>query len=283
MAGKYSVGKSSYGDLGGVEQYVSTARIALQVLSVIADFNAWMVSKGRTGRLSVNEAERSRPRQSYLWANRFVLGVVVAPPFTSRHDEVLHGNALDFGITEADGSNRALNSTDEFPKLHELVEKRGGTWTGVNFGEPWHHEMATRTEQLAPYPHVTPSNTTAPVSTADRITSKLTSGESMTENIKVNGKYQFTVGLEYIHWHSNQAESDVSRKTMSTTDEQHEMTRADAEKLCYSLGIPLRFLDVDTLKKDGWQNTWSRQLEIQGAIKDVVGLKQLTAAVKGAK
>lgn len=150
MAGKYSVGKSSYGDLRGVEQFVSTARIALQVLSVIADFNDWMRTRGRTGRLSVNEASRSRARQSLLWANRFVLGVTVAPPFTSRHDEVLHGNAIDFGITDADGSNRALTA-DEFAKLHELVEARGGTWTGVNFGEPWHHEMATQAERVAPY------------------------------------------------------------------------------------------------------------------------------------
>lgn len=281
MAGKYSVGPSSYGDLRKVEQFVSTARIALQVLSVIADFNAWQKARGAVGSLSVNEGMRSRARQTYLWLNRFILAIVVALPFTSRHDEVLHGNAIDFGITMPDGSNRALTAT-EFSKLHELVEARGGTWTGRNFGEPWHHEMATRTEMLAPYPHVTPSNTTPPASAAE-IAHRLTTGESMTENIKVNGKYQFTVGLEYIHWHSSTAESDVSRKTMSTTDEQHTMTRADAEKLCDSLGIPIRFLDVDTLKKVGWRNTWSRQLEIQGAIKDVVGIKQLAAAMTGAK
>ncbi|MBT1630463.1 hypothetical protein [Curtobacterium flaccumfaciens] len=151
MVAKYSVRKSSYGDLRGVEQFVSTPRIALQVLSVMVDFNAWQKKRGAVGALSVNEGMRSRPRQSYLWNNRTALGVAVAPPFTSRHDEVRHGNALDFGITMPDGSNRALTPT-EFAKLHELVEARGGTWTGVNFGEPWHHEMATRTERLAPYP-----------------------------------------------------------------------------------------------------------------------------------
>jgi len=150
MAGKYSVGKSSYGDLRGVEQFVMSARIALQVLSVIADFNAWQKARGAVGSLSVNEGMRSRARQTYLWVNRFILAIVVALPFTSRHDEVLHGNAIDFGITMPDGSNRALTAV-EFAKLHELVEARGGTWTGRNFGEPWHHEMATRTERLAPY------------------------------------------------------------------------------------------------------------------------------------
>jgi hypothetical protein len=154
MVTRFSVGKSSYGDLRGVEQYVSTARVALQVLSVIADFNAWQKARTAVGQLTVNEGMRSRPRQSYLYVNRFVLGVVVAPPFTSRHDEVLHGNAIDFGITMPDGSNRALTAV-EFAKLHELVEARGGTWPAwaKTAPEPWHHEMATRAEQLPPYPN----------------------------------------------------------------------------------------------------------------------------------
>ena len=151
MVKKFSVGPSSYGDLRRVEQFVMSARIALQVLSVIVDFNAWQEARGAVGRLSVNEGMRSRARQSFLWLNRFVLGIVVAFPCTSLHDEVRRGNAVDFGITLPDGSNRALTAV-EFAKLHELVEARGGTWTGKNFGEPWHHEMATRTERLAPYP-----------------------------------------------------------------------------------------------------------------------------------
>ncbi len=146
----FSVGPSSYGDRRGIEQFVTSARVALQVLTIIVEFNVYLRQKNRTGSLSVNEAKRTRPRQSYLWANRFVLGVVVAAPFTSPHDEVNHGNAIDFGITEADGSNRAL-SPDEFTVLHNLVAAHGGTWTGVNFGEPWHHEMATVTEHELPF------------------------------------------------------------------------------------------------------------------------------------
>ncbi|TPG05596.1 M15 family metallopeptidase [Curtobacterium flaccumfaciens] len=146
----YSVGPSSYGDRRGIEQFVTSARVALQVLTVIVKFNAYLRQQGRTGSLSVNEAKRTRARQSFLWANRFVLGVVVAAPFTSPHDEVNHGNAIDFGITEDDGSNRAL-SPDEFTVLHNIVAAHGGTWTGVNFGEPWHHEMATRAENELPY------------------------------------------------------------------------------------------------------------------------------------
>ncbi|PYY60019.1 hypothetical protein DEJ17_06515 [Curtobacterium sp. MCSS17_011] len=153
MVAKFSVRKSSFGDLRGVEQYVMSERIALQVLSTIIDFNAYLRSKGRSGTLSVNEGMRSRPRQSYLWNNRAALGVVVAPPFTSRHDEVLHGNAIDFGITMPDGSNRALYD-DEFARLHQIVEGRGGTWPdwAKTAPEPWHHEYATRTEAVPPYP-----------------------------------------------------------------------------------------------------------------------------------
>ncbi len=146
----FSVGVSSYGDRRGIEQFVTDRRVALQVLTVVLRFNAWMTAHGRFGSLSINEAKRTRKRQSYLFANRFILGVKVAVPFTSPHDEVKHGNAIDFGITMPDGSNRALYN-DEFDVLHALVAEHGGTWTGVNFNEKWHHEMATRAELRAPY------------------------------------------------------------------------------------------------------------------------------------
>ena len=164
MAKRFSVGQSSYGDLRGLEQYVMSARIALQVLSVIVDFNAWQKQRGAVGALSVNEGMRSRARQTYLWVHRFILAIVVALPFTSRHDEVLHGNAIDLGITMPDGSNRALTSA-EFAKLHELVEARGGTWPAwaKTAPEPWHHEMATRLEQLPPYPNAQELVTGGPV------------------------------------------------------------------------------------------------------------------------
>lgn len=159
MVAKFSVGKSSYGDLRGVEQYVSSERMALQVLSSIVDFNAYLRSKGRSGSLSVNEGMRSRERQMrnyiYYLANGYPVAAFCTwgppPRFTSRHDEVNNGNAVDFGITLPDGSNRALYP-DEFERLHQIVEGRGGTWSGRYFGEPWHHEMATRAEAVPPYP-----------------------------------------------------------------------------------------------------------------------------------
>lgn len=151
MSTGFSVGVSSYDDLRGVEQFVATERMALQILSVKVDFDQMKADQGSGDRLSINEGKRSRARQDYLWANRVALGVVVAPPYTSRHDEIRNGNAIDVGVTMADGRNRALTAA-EFEWLHAQVERRGGTWTGRNFGEPWHHEMATRAEVVPPYP-----------------------------------------------------------------------------------------------------------------------------------
>lgn len=157
----YSVGVSSYGDRRGIEQFVTDARVALQVLTIIIKFNTFLRGKNRSGSLSVNEAKRSRIRQMFLWVNRFVLGVVVAKPFTSPHDELKHGNAIDFGITLPDGSNRALYD-DEWDTLHALVAAHGGDWTGRWFNEKWHHEMATVAEHEPPFPNAREQLTAKP-------------------------------------------------------------------------------------------------------------------------
>jgi hypothetical protein len=153
----YSVGPSSYGDLRGVEQFTNSERIALQFFSLKRDFDALPSSVASGVQLTVNEAKRSRPRQSQLYADYVRTGYPVAAyPFTSRHDEVAHGNALDVGVTMPDGSNRALTDA-EFAWMHRECELRGFTWTGRNFGEPWHIEGATKAEQKAPYPNARPT------------------------------------------------------------------------------------------------------------------------------
>jgi hypothetical protein len=277
MVNRFSVGKSSYGDLRGVEQYVMSARIALQVLSVIVDFNAWQKQRGAIGALSVNEGMRSRVRQTYLWVHRFILAIVVAMPFTSRHDEVLRGNAIDFGITMPDGSNRAL-TTEEFAKLHALVEARGGTWTGTNFGEPWHHEMATRAEQLPPYPNAAElAGATAPAPTPSPTVPAvlISAGDDMASTIRIDKAGQFTVGPEYIHFHASPEEAKATRKV---TGKLIDVTNAEAVRLLRSLGIPVRYVAAELLKRDGWNDTWSRQLEQQGAIKGQPGVVAAIAA-----
>lgn len=149
MAG-YSVGLSSYPDLRGVEQFTATERIALQFISMCIDFDQMKANEGSGDRLSANEAKRPAERCYYLWNNRAALGIVVAPPLTSRH--YVYGNAIDVGVTMANGQNRALTAA-EFDWMHTQAERRGFTWTGVNFGEPWHIEGGTRAEILPPYPN----------------------------------------------------------------------------------------------------------------------------------
>lgn len=153
---QYSVGRSSYGDLNGVTQYVNSQRIAQQFLSMARDYRDKFGASGN--RLTVNEGMRSRPRQDQLYRKFLAVGYpVAATPYTSRHDAVLRGNAIDVGVTEHDGTNRALTPT-EFAWMHEQAERRGFTWTGRYFNEPWHIEGATRAEVVAPYPGVTPAN-----------------------------------------------------------------------------------------------------------------------------
>lgn len=152
----FSVGPSSYPDLKGQTQYVNSPRIAQQFLSMCRDY---AVKFGGDGdRLSANEARRTRARQQALYANYVRIGYPIAAyPYTSRHDEYSHGNAIDVGVTMASGVNRALTST-EFAWMHEQAELRGFTWTGRGFNEPWHIEGATRAEHFPPYPGITPSN-----------------------------------------------------------------------------------------------------------------------------
>lgn len=153
---QFPIGPSSYGDLKGVMQYVNTQRIADQFNSLALEYDTQIAQNGE--RLSANEGMRSRPRQTLLYSNFLRTGYpIAARPFTSRHDEVYHGNAIDVGVTMANGQNRALTPS-EFDWMHAQAERRGFTWTGRYFNEPWHIEGATRAEQLPPYPGVRIAN-----------------------------------------------------------------------------------------------------------------------------
>lgn len=153
----FPIGPSSYPTHKGSIQYVNSKRIADQFLSLKRDFDAMKAAAGSEDRLSPNEAKRSRADQDRLYAD-YVSGrssVLAAVPYTSRHDEVTHGNAIDVGVTMGNGDNRALTPT-EFAWMHDQCERRGFTWTGRYFAvvEPWHIEGATRAEILPPYPDI---------------------------------------------------------------------------------------------------------------------------------
>lgn len=159
----YPIGPSSYPDLFGQIQHVNSKRIADQFLSMKRDFDAMKIAAGSGDRLSPNEGRRTKERCELLWANFLRTGYPVAATlYTSRHYEETHGNAIDVGVTMANGQNRAL-TTAEFAWMHDQCQKRGFTWTGVSFGEPWHIEGDTRTEILPPYPDIIAGAAATPI------------------------------------------------------------------------------------------------------------------------
>ena len=101
-------------------------------------------------RLIITEGSRTRPRQLFLWDNRVELGVAVAVPYTSRHDEINHGTALDLGSGIATLGTPAQRWAAANAPLYGLA------WTGAGFREAWHYEVV----DLAPA--TTPTTTPAP-------------------------------------------------------------------------------------------------------------------------
>jgi hypothetical protein len=251
----YGIGPSSYPDLKGVEQVIQTERMAAQFWSVKVDFDAWMFSLGRTGRLSANEGFRSEERCIDLWNRRAELGIVVAPPLTSRHYR--KPNAIDFGITEADGSNRAL-ADDEFLMLHRLVELRGGTWTGVLFGEKWHHEMATVLEQLLPYPDARARAEAGP-------TPPPTSSPEEFEMImfQVKGGGIFLAGPQFLtHYDDGAAaarDADRFKLKIETVD------LVEGQRLLGVFHVPWNYADAKQFRKAAPTGQW----DSRGAVKAV--------------
>jgi hypothetical protein len=116
-----------------VEQFMEV-RAAGQVLSLIEH----IASLPGCRRLTVNEGRRSRALQKqYRIAYEQGRGPLAAVLYTSRHDEVNHGNAADLG-----GPNgEALNAAER-----AAISKYGPTFgvhfTGLGFTppEPWHVE-----------------------------------------------------------------------------------------------------------------------------------------------
>ncbi|MBT2502969.1 hypothetical protein [Curtobacterium sp. ISL-83] len=143
----FSVGHSSLGELAGVEQFVSTPMVAEQVSSLAYEFDTqYPGARARGDRLTVNEGIRSRARMRMLRAaweqyqrNGTPWAALAAALYYSTHREEI-GTALDFGITQKDGTNRAM-TPDEAAWVHARGERRGIVWTGRLFNpqEQWHH------------------------------------------------------------------------------------------------------------------------------------------------
>ncbi|PCN48030.1 hypothetical protein Csp2054_09150 [Curtobacterium sp. 'Ferrero'] len=143
----YSVGRSSFGDLNGVEQFVSTLIVAQQVASLCYEFDTQFPgARGRGDRLTVNEGIRSKRRmellraawETYLRDGHPWAALAAALYFSTHREEI--GTALDFGITRKDGTNRAMTAA-EAQWVHDHGPARGIRWTGQFFNpqESWHH------------------------------------------------------------------------------------------------------------------------------------------------
>jgi len=136
--GTIEVGRSELaGRTMGVTQKMER-RAGLQVLAFMAEV------KRLTGyRLTPNEGMRSRADQRLVW-NAYALFLAGRGPwapraatcYTSIHDEVNHGNAIDFG-----GPGGAVVPQHVHDVMVQVGPKYGVIWTGANFGEWWHFEV----------------------------------------------------------------------------------------------------------------------------------------------
>lgn len=143
----HSVGKSSYGDLNGIVQFVASLIVAAQVASLCFEFDTeFPGARTRGDRLTVNEGIRSKRRMEILraaWETYQRYGTpwaaLAAKLYLSTHRQEI-GTALDFGITQKDGSNRAMTAA-EAQWVHDNGPRRGIVWTGRLFNpqESWHH------------------------------------------------------------------------------------------------------------------------------------------------
>lgn len=173
MATLYAVGKSSYGELAGLIQYVLSAVAAAHVNALIAKSRG-VFANGAV--LSVNEAIRSRARQRYLrskweaykrggpWA------ALAAVLYLSTHDET-RGNAIDFGVTMPDGKNRALTQSEHAWLVRE-GRAHGVIWTGgdptfMRPAELWHFNVYPERATAPASLDRTPIDTAPPESEED--------------------------------------------------------------------------------------------------------------------
>lgn len=142
---RYPIGKSSYDDgtrttPRGRMQTVNSAWLAAQLRSAALEFDHDVLHDNGE-HLTPNEGIRELDRQWELYnlhqadPGRWALA---ATPGYSTHGPQI-GTAVDFGITRADGTNRALTPT-EFSRLYPILAKRGIVHTGAWFSTPeaWH-------------------------------------------------------------------------------------------------------------------------------------------------
>lgn len=128
-----SVGRSHYGELNGVEQYIEAN--AARYLNLCLDFIATLPGCYRP---TVNEGIRSVARMELLY-DRFLHhgGALAAVPPNSTHGPAI-GNAVDLG-----GPNGEALSATVLAALHTYGPRYGVLATGLSFSRPesWHFNV----------------------------------------------------------------------------------------------------------------------------------------------
>lgn len=157
MVNRYPVGPSSFSDGSstaprGKTQHVSSLIVAQQTASLCYEYDTqYPGALERGDRLTVNEAIREKSRMWSLRSayERFLRGGPWAPlaawctwgppeQWTSTHREEI-GTALDLGITQKDGTNRALTPAERaWVDAHGIPRGIRPTGDGFNPPEGWH-------------------------------------------------------------------------------------------------------------------------------------------------
>lgn len=153
-ANRYPVGLSSFSDGSstsprGKMQHVSTLTVAQQVCSLCYEFDTqYPGALERGDHLTINEAIREDERALQLYAdyvrdpahNPLAAFAAKGPPpvITTTHRAAI-GTALDMGITQKDGTNRAMTAA-EVAWVNRRGILRGILPTGNGFARPesWH-------------------------------------------------------------------------------------------------------------------------------------------------
>lgn len=160
-----SVGRSRYGELRGIEQFVNAADAAL-LITALLNFVATLPGCYRA---TVNEGNRSRPRQDLVWYRSQHGGALAAYPYNSTHDEIRIGNAVDLGGPDGEALGGATLAAI---RVHGPAY--GVLPTGMDFSRPesWHFNIypAMAAAMLARLRASTSSTTEIPFPKEDDMT-----------------------------------------------------------------------------------------------------------------
>ncbi|MFJ3383990.1 MULTISPECIES: hypothetical protein [unclassified Curtobacterium] len=281
MADRFPVGVSSYDDDSatsphGKTQTVASAVVAQQVASLCYEFDTEFPGAAERGdRLTVNEGIREKPRQVSLraaWEHYRDYGspwaALAAALYTSTHRPEI-GSALDFGITQADGTNRAMTEA-EAQWVHDRGVRRGIVWTGRLFvpQERWHHNggyVAT----IAPIAGVNQPGAPLPTTTVTAAAKPPVQEDTMLAIKNTQNGALFGVSVGRVRHCSTQREFDLIVKATPGNVAQA-TDPATLTQIFRAHGIPVEAIDPVWITRhpdtDSDGHTWSAIGQLKDAL-----------------